>query len=422
MPKISDIHSLEILDSRGNPTLETTVLLDTGVEASAAVPSGASTGSHEAVELRDADPKRYHGKGVLKAIGNVTDRILPKIRGMDITAQKEIDQAMIALDGTDNKASLGANAILSVSLAVCRAAALSEKMPLYAYISHLSNLQPTTHNSQLSFPTPMFNILNGGLHAGMNIDIQECMILPDRRIAYPDGLRMGSEIYHALKQTLHGKGHGTNVGDEGGFAPVLQSNREAVQLLKDTIQNTAYAFGTDVSIGMDIASSSFLDGDRYKIKDSPAPLSREEFIHYLLDLQKEFQILSLEDPLMEDDWEGWKQFMSQVPATVRVVGDDLLCTNPKRLQKAIEAKACNSILVKVNQIGSLSETLAVIAMAKEAGWTVIVSHRSGETTDDFISDLAVGVSADYVKFGAPCRGERVAKYNRLLHIYTVTNS
>lgn len=266
----------------------------------------------------------------------------------------------------------------------------------------------------------MFNILNGGMHAGMNIDFQECMIVPNRSMHYPDGLRMGSEIYHALKQTLHDMGHITNVGDEGGFAPTLESNREALQMLKETIEKSPYSFGNDISLGMDLASSAFFSGDRYKIKDKPDALSREEFIRFLLDLQKEFQLLSLEDPLMEDDWEGWKQFTSQIPPAVHIVGDDLLCTNPTRLKRAIEEKACNSVLVKVNQIGTLTETLDVIRVAKSADFTVIVSHRSGETTDDFIADLAVGVNADYVKFGAPARGERVAKYNRLLRIYQET--
>lgn len=446
MSKIKSIHPLEILDSRGNPTVQATVTLADSTQATAAVPSGASKGTHEAVELRDGDARRYGGQGVQQAIAHIRQTITPALIGKDPTQQADIDTTMLALDGTENKGKLGANAILAVSLAVCRAAAQSQHTPLY---QHIAGLAGTTMRAGRVAVIPMLNVLNGGLHAGGNIDFQEFMLVPSPDIRYPDALRLGSEIYHVLQKTLKDQHVNTAVGDEGGFAPALESNHRALELLRQAISSSGYTYGQDVSVALDLASSNFYREGRYRIKDRPDGMTTDQCVDYLYDLQKEFQLLSLEDPLSEDDWEGWtaltKRLCHSEPVCVgrrseesrpassaqrdpssdgnrtqddgtQIVGDDLLVTNPKRLQKAIERKACNSILVKVNQIGTLTETLQVIAMAKTAGFSIIISHRSGETPDDFIADLAVGVAAQYVKFGAPARGERVAKYNRLLCI------
>lgn len=412
--KIYSIAAREILDSRGNPTIETTVILNSGYRGTASVPSGASVGKHEAVELRDNDENRYGGKGVLKAVSNVNTVIAPKLRGLASTDQKSIDEAMIAMDGTPNKAALGANSILSVSLAVAKAAAASSQMPLYRYLHGLTDRSLNISLSRI--PTPLFNIINGGKHGAGNLDFQEFMIIPASNKSYSDGLRMGVEIYQTLKKILIYRNAIHSVGDEGGFAPNLFTNLEALDILHQAIADSHYRFGTEVFFGLDIAASHFKTLRGYQIKDRPTALSGREFINYLKDLNAKYRLLLLEDALEEDDWSNWSLLTREVGKDILVVGDDLLVTNTERLQKAIDEKACNAILVKPNQIGSLSEFLSVITLAKKNDIKVIVSHRSGETADSSIADIAVAVQSDYVKFGAPARGERVEKYNRLLAI------
>lgn len=410
--KIKDLEAREILDSRGNPTIETTIVLENGTTATTSVPSGASVGKYEALELRDGDYSRYNGMGVLKAITNINKVIKPKILGMEVRNQLAIDKTLIFLDGTKNKSKLGANAILSVSQAVCKAAALEEKVPLYVHISHLYGLNP----QELRIPVPIFNLINGGKHGAGNLDFQEFHIIPSEKKSYSLSLQEGEEIYQAVKKVLirHGAIH--SVGDEGGFAPNLFTNLDALEVLMEAIRETNYIFGQDVFLGLDVAASSFYQqGGTYKIRDKTSSLRALDLINFYQELLTHYPLLTLEDPLWEDDWEGWKKLSSSIPH-VTIVGDDLLVTNKKRVEKAIKEKACNSILVKPNQIGTIAETIEVIKIAREAGWKIIVSHRSGETNDDFIADFAVGVKADYVKFGAPARGERVAKYNRLLKI------
>lgn len=405
MAKIDKIKAIEILDSRGNPTVKAIVILDNGISAEASVPSGASKGTHEAVELRDNDPNRYSEMGVLKAIENIEKVISPTLRGLDPIEQKKIDKIMIDLDGSENKNQLGANSILAVSLAVSRAAAISFGKKLYQHIADL-------YGNRVSkvFPTPMFNVINGGLHGCGSFNFQEFMIIPKTRSSFDRALRDGAELYHDLKTKLKKRELIYSVGDEGGFTPNLETNREVLKLLKDVV-------GDKVFLGLDMAASTFYHDGAYEVDKGKKTLSQNEYVAYLKELDREFNFLSFEDLLTEDDWAGWQKVNAEFGSSKMIIGDDLLVTNKKRLAKAIETKACNSILVKVNQIGTLTETLEVIKLARKAVFKVIISHRSGETNDNFIADLAVGVGADYVKFGAPARGERVSKYNRLLSIY-----
>ena len=415
MTKITSITSREIIESRGNPTVETTVHLEDGSYGIASIPSGASVGSHEAVELRDGDPKRFNGMGMLKVINNVLTVLAPKIVGMDASQQKQIDDTMIAIDGTENKQNLGANSILSISLATAVAQANSEKKPLYRYLNEIAKNLGINASCQ-RLPTPAFNIINGGKHGAGNLDFQEFIVVPATVKPFSEALQIGVEIYHELKKVLTYRNAVHSVGDEGGFAPNLFTNMDACEAIAEAMRATPYKIGFDVFFGLDLAPENFMKGDKFQIKDRPQPLTREEFVTYLEELNNEYHLLYMEDPLHEDDWDGWKELTKRFTRTMVIVGDDLLVTNPKRLEKSIEMGACTGILVKPNQIGTLSETLAVVKRAKEAGMRTIISHRSGETNDTFIADLAVAVDAEYVKFGAPARGERVAKYNRLLKI------
>lgn len=414
MVSIKKILSTEILDSRGNPTIETTVLLSDGNKATAAVPSGASVGKFEALELRDNDSLRYNGMGELKAVDNVNSVIAPKLIGLDIVQQGKIDTLMIELDGTNNKANLGANAILSVSTAVCKAAAQATKLSLFKYIAQLVSVKLSS-NPQF-MPTPTFNIINGGKHGTGNLDIQEFHVIPATTKPYHEALQIGEEVYQKLKVILTSKNAIHSVGDEGGYTPNLYTNADALELIMETIKSTKYRFGFDIFLGLDSAASNLFKENSYSIKDRPTAMSSDEFIEYYKELHKNYQLLILEDPLAEDDWAGWQKITEVLGNEIMIVGDDLLATNLERLKKAISDKACSAVLVKPNQIGTISETLTFIQTAKLAGLKIVVSHRSGETNDSFIADLAVGTNADYVKFGAPARGERVAKYNRLLEI------
>ena len=398
----------EIIDSRGNPTVEVEVILENGVMGRAAVPSGASTGSHEALELRDKDPKRYLGKGVQKAIQNIHRVISPKLLGMDVLDQKAIDQTMIKLDGTPNKIRLGANAILGVSLACAKAAANHLSIPFYQHLGGLSATQ---------LPLPLMNILNGGVHADNNLDLQECMILPIGAKSFKEALRMGVEVFHHLKAILKESGYKTSVGDEGGFAPDLRSNEEAFSLIVQAIQKAGYRPGKDVSLGIDAAATEFYKNGFYYLKAEKKPKkSSVEMIDYYESLMKKFPIFSIEDGLAEDDWKGWEALTARLGNKIQLVGDDLFVTNPSRLSRGIQEGVANAILIKPNQIGSLTETLGVIEMAKRAGYRTIISHRSGETEDTTISDLAVGTNAGQIKTGSTSRTDRVAKYNQLIRI------
>ncbi len=412
--KIYAIIAREILDSRGNPTVETMVVLESGYRGTASVPAGASIGTYEAVELRDKDEKRYRGMGVLKAVSNVNTIIGPKLRGMDGLNQGLIDTTMIQLDSTPNKAKLGANAILSVSLATAVAAAAQQRVPLYTYVNALFNTVLPTPIKRM--PTPTLNLINGGKHGAGNLDFQEFHVVPATSKSYHVGLQMGVELDHILNDILVYRNAVHSVGDEGGFAPNLFTNSEAFGLIMDAIKQSPYNFGVDVFLGLDVAASHFKTAGGYRIKDKPQELSPKDFATYLIDLHKQYRLLLLEDPLDEDDWEGWRTLTAEIGKEVLVIADDLVATNATRLDQAISQKACSAALLKPNQIGTLSEYLQVVAKAKKAGLATIVSHRSAETNDTFIADLGVAVQADYVKFGAPVRGERVAKYNRMLQI------
>ncbi|MDP3998858.1 MAG: phosphopyruvate hydratase [bacterium] len=416
MAKIQWVNATEILDSRGNPTIETTIALDDGVSAArASVPSGASLGKYEAIELRDNDPNRFNGMGVLKAVGNVNNAIGSAIMGKDPQDQVGIDKLLLKLDGTPNKGNLGGNAILSVSLAVCKVAAFSLKMPLYKYINKLAfNINLPVSIEKM--PTPTFNLINGGKHGAGNLDFQEFHVIPASHKPYHEGLRLGDEIYQKVRKVLDYRNAIHSVGDEGGFAPNLFTNMDALEILIEAIKETPYKLSYDVFLGLDVAATHFKKGGHYQIKDHPEALAADDLIKYYQHLQENYHLLILEDPLGEDDWNDWAKLMQIMGNTVTIVGDDLFATNPERLKKGIDEKVANAILVKPNQIGTLTETLAVVKQAKDAGFKTIVSHRSGETNDTYIADLAVGLTADYVKFGAPARGERVAKYNRLLEI------
>jgi enolase len=402
---IAFVDAREILDSRGNPTIEVDVVLDDGTVASAAVPSGASTGAFEAYELRDEDPKRYGGKGVLKAVEAVIDVLSEAIEGLDASEQRAIDTALIEADGTDNKSKLGANSILGVSLAVAKAAALSADLPLFRYLGG-----PNAH----VLPVPMMNVINGGAHADTNVDVQEFMVLPIGAESYSEGLRWGVETYHALKSELKSKGFATGLGDEGGFAPNLANNRAALDLLMDAIAKAGFTPGTDIALGLDVAATEFFENGSYRFEGRE--LSSGELVAYYSELVAAYPLITIEDPLSEDDWTGWEAITAELGAKVQIVGDDLFVTNPKRLADGIQRHAGNSILVKVNQIGSLTETLDAVSMAQRAGYTAVLSHRSGETEDTTIADLAVATNCGQIKTGAPARSERVAKYNQLLRI------
>jgi enolase len=405
---IKQVFGREILDSRGNPTVEAEVVLEDGARGRAATPSGASTGAHEAHELRDNDKKRFDGKGVLKAVGYVNGEIASALKGKDALDQKNVDGIMIALDGTENKSRLGANAILAVSLAVARAAATSVNLPLYRYLGgEKVNL----------LPVPMFNILNGGVHANwQGTDLQEFMIAPVGAPNFREALRWGAETYHALKKVLKSAGYSTAVGDEGGFAPALKSNAEAVELILQAIDAAGYKPGEHIAIALDPASSSFYEEGYYHLRTEKRKIDSAQMVAMWADWAKKYPLVVLEDGLAEDDWDGWKLLNREIGAKVELVGDDLFVTNVKRIKRGIEEKAANGVLIKLNQIGTLSETIAAIEMARAAGWGVMVSHRSGETVDSFIADLTVAMATGHLKTGAPCRGERVEKYNQLLRI------
>jgi len=414
MSKITSIKGREILDSRGNPTVEVEVELESGIKATAAVPSGASIGTYEALELRDGEPNRYGGLGVLNAVENVNTKITEAIVGMEVDEQEEIDKKMIELDGTENKSNLGANAILGVSLAVCRAAATEKNLPLYKYIKEKFGIR----NSKFSIPIPMFNVINGGQHSDSGLSIQEYKIIPNGIKTFKEQLRAGSEIFHTLKKILSSLGQSTSVGDEGGFAPKLESNAKALELINEAIEKASYKKGTEVNLGVDAAANSFFDEkeNKYIFKPENAAMERETLINIYNEWTQKYNVLSVEDGLNENDWEGWRMMNEKIGEKTIIIGDDLLVTNVKRLEKAIAEKACNAVLIKVNQIGTLSETIKCIKLAKKNKMKVVVSHRSGETTDDFISDLAVGAGAEYMKSGSLSRGERICKYNRLLRI------
>lgn len=407
MSEIEDVFAREILDSRGNPTLEVEVVLSDGGFGRAAVPSGASTGAHEAVELRDGDAKRYGGKGVLKAVLNVNTEIADALYGLDAIDQVTIDNLMIELDGTPNKSKLGANAILGVSLAMAKAMADSAAMPLYRYVGGVD---------ARTLPVPMMNIINGGVHADNPIDIQEFMIMPVGGLTFSEALRMGAEVFHALKTKLKEDGHNTNVGDEGGFAPALASSEAALEYIMSAIEAAGYKAGEDIYLAMDVASSEFYVNGKYELAGEGKSLNSVEFADYLADLAAKFPIISIEDGMDEDDWDGWKALTDKVGRNCQLVGDDLFVTNPVRLAKGIEMGVANSLLVKVNQIGTLTETLKAVSMAHRAGYTAVMSHRSGETEDATIADLAVATNCGQIKTGSLARSDRLAKYNQLLRI------
>jgi len=408
MSQIDQIHAREILDSRGNPTVEADVILTTGERGRAAVPSGASTGEHEAVELRDSDAKRYGGKGVMKAVANVNDVIARELKGLDALNQDAIDQRLLQLDGTDNKSKLGANALLAVSMANARAAAGVRKLPLYRYLGG---------DEANTLPVPMMNIVNGGAHADNNVDFQEFMIVPVGADRFSEALRTGAEIFHTLKSVLKKKGYATSVGDEGGFAPNLKSNEEAIETIIEAISQAGYKAGDDVLLALDPAASEFYDGSGYVFKKSDGrKLTSAQMIAFWKDWTEKYPIVSIEDGMGENDWDGWKALTDEIGSTTQLVGDDLFVTNTRFLQKGIDLGVANSILIKVNQIGTLTETLACIELAKSNGMTAVISHRSGETEDSFIADLAVATNAGQIKTGSLSRSDRIAKYNQLLRI------
>ncbi|MDD2740797.1 MAG: phosphopyruvate hydratase [Rhodocyclaceae bacterium] len=407
MSSIVDVVAREILDSRGNPTVEADVLLESGVMGRAAVPSGASTGSREAIELRDGDASRYLGKGVMQAVENVNTEISEAIIGLDAQEQAFIDQTMIDLDGTDNKSRLGANAILAVSMAVAKAAAEESGLPLYRYFGGMGPMQ---------MPVPMMNIINGGEHANNSLDIQEFMIMPVGAVNFREALRCGAEIFHSLKKLLDKKGHSTAVGDEGGFAPNLGSHAEALQIIMQAIEAAGYVPGQDVLLALDCAASEFYKEGKYHLAGEGLQLTSAQFVDYLANLADQFPIVSIEDGMSEADWDGWKLLTDRLGKTVQIVGDDIFVTNTKIFKEGIKKGICNSILVKINQIGTLSETFAAVEMAKRAGYTAVISHRSGETEDSTIADIAVGLNAGQIKTGSLSRSDRIAKYNQLIRI------
>ena len=407
MSSIVDVVAREILDSRGNPTVEADVLLESGVMGRAAVPSGASTGTREAIELRDGDAGRYLGKGVMQAVENVNTEISEAIIGLDAQEQAFIDQTMIDLDGTDNKSRLGANAILAVSMAVAKAAAEESGLPLYRYFGGMSPMQ---------MPVPMMNIINGGEHANNSLDIQEFMVMPVGAANFREALRCGAEIFHALKKLLDKKGHSTAVGDEGGFAPNLGSHAEALQIIMQAIETAGYVPGQDVLLALDCAASEFYKDGKYHLSGEGLQLTSAQFVDYLANLADQFPIVSIEDGMSEADWDGWKLLTDRLGDKVQIVGDDIFVTNTKIFKEGIKKGIANSILIKINQIGTLSETFAAVEMAKRAGYTAVISHRSGETEDSTIADIAVGLNAGQIKTGSLSRSDRIAKYNQLISI------
>lgn len=411
MTKIVDVKAFEVLDSRGNPTVEADVILENGVVGSACAPSGASTGSREALELRDGDKARYLGKGVLSAVGHINTTIKDLLVGMDATDQRALDQKMIDADGTENKAKFGANAILAVSLAAAKAAAIAKGQPLYAHIAELNGTP-----GQYSMPVPMMNIINGGEHADNNVDIQEFMVQPVSAKSFTEALRIGAEIFHSLKKVLSAKGLNTAVGDEGGFAPNLASNADALAVIKEAVANAGYELDKDVTLALDCASTEFYKDGKYDMSGEGKVFSPEGFSDYLAELCEQYPIISIEDGQDESDWDGWKYQTEKLGDKVQLVGDDLFVTNTKILKRGIDENIGNAILIKFNQIGSLTETLEAIKMAQDAGFCVVISHRSGETEDTTIADLAVATAAGQIKTGSLCRSDRVSKYNRLLRI------
>lgn len=419
MSKIKSVYAREILDSRGNPTIETTIWTDDNHGAVASIPSGASIGRNEAFELRDGDPHRFGGLGVLKAVNNVNQIISKYVIGQDPTKQNHIDQILLNLDGTDNKTRLGANAILSVSQAACEVGANSVGLNTFDYLSQKYALAKP---SSAYMPTPIMNLINGGKHGAGNLDFQEFHIIPSSKKSFMEAMEIGTNLYHLLKKILIDKKSIHSVGDEGGYAPNLYSNTDAIELLAETIETSEYALNSDVFIGLDVAASELYQNGKYSISDLKEAVNGEDFANFLIDLNKKYSLLSIEDPLDQDDWNNWVYLNQNFGKEVMTVGDDLLTTNKKQLAIAIEKKACDAILIKPNQIGTISETISVVKMAKNNGLSIVVSHRSGDTDEDFIADLAVGVGADFVKFGAPGRGERVSKYNRLLYIYDYLRS
>lgn len=410
--KIKSVKAGEILDSRGNPTIEATVTLEDGSAGWAAVPSGASTGTYEAVELRDNDPKRYNGKGTLKAVANVNDKIAKAVVGLDASDQEKIDTTMIELDGTESKANLGANAILSVSLVAARAEAVSENKPLYLYLSKFN----PSHNGIFTMPITQMNVMNGGKHANWSTDIQEYLLLPIGAVSVSEAIRMCAEVYNQLKKILKAHGYSTNVGDEGGFAPGLTSNEEPFQLMSEAIEKANYTLGSDICFGIDPASSEFFKNGVYNLDKEGKLVSSKELADFYMDLKSKYPIISMEDIFAEDDWDGFKAFTALINRKAQITGDDLYVTNIKRLQKGIDNKTTNSILIKLNQIGTLIETVKVILMARQNEMSSVVSHRSGDTEDSFIADFVVAMGTGQIKTGAPCRSERVVKYNRLMQI------
>lgn len=414
MTKISKIWARQILDSRGWPTVEAVCQLDTGQVAVASSPGGTSTGTYEAVEIRDDDPSHFHGKGVLKAVAAVNDVLGPGLWGYDVTDQGKIDARLNELDGTKNKSKYGANAILAVSVACLKAASLVSNQPLYRWVNSLAT--KIGINTNIRVPTPLLNMINGGLHGAGNLDFQEFHLIPASSKTFSEALRCGVEVYMTLGEDLKRRGAIHSVGDEGGYAPNLFTNADALEVLYEAIRATNYQIGRDVFLGLDVAASVFYKNGEYTIRDKSAPLRDTDLLEYYKYINSQYHLAILEDPFHEDAWDSWKNLFSSFEGQLTIVGDDLLATNPERVAQAIKEKACNGILVKPNQVGTVSETLNVIKIAREANWKVITSHRSGETNDWFIADFAVGVGSDYVKFGAPVRGERVVKYNRLLSI------
>lgn len=412
MAKIRQITAREILNSKGQPTIETAVILTDGAVGIASCPTGTSVGKYEAIEIRDQDEKRFQGLGVLNAIMNIEEIIAPTLLGMDATKQPDIDKKMIALDGTTNKGRLGANAILSVSMAVAKAAAKSSILPLFLYLREFIN----KGDVPLKIPVPAFNVINGGKHAEGTIDFQEFLVIPASSKKFDEALIIGTNVYAALKKSLETNNLSTLVGDEGGFSPKVQTNQDALLMLKQVIEGINLRLGFDVFLGLDAASSNFISGQQYHIRDKSIGLSSKDLITFYKAINNDYHLLYLEDGLAEDDWPGWNELYTEMSQQTLIVGDDLICTNPYRLQMALDKKTVTGIIIKPNQIGTVIEALAVVEMARQANLKIIVSHRSGETNDDFIADFAVAASADYVKFGAPARGERVAKYNRLLQI------
>jgi len=414
MAKINKIWARQILDSRGIPTVESACMLDSGEVAVASVPGGTSTGTHEALELRDNDPNFYLGKSVTKAVTNVNDILGPAVWGYDVEDQQKIDQRLVEIDGTENKSKYGANAALSVSVSSCKAAALAKKQPLYRHINELAKYSGL--NSEIVIPTPLFNMINGGLHGAGNLDFQEFHVIPATSKNFSDSLRCGVEIYMTLGKDLERRGAIHSVGDEGGYAPNLFTNADALEVLYESIKQTSYQIGRDVFLGLDVAATVFYKNGEYIIRDKSNPLKDDALMEYYKYINGQYHLALIEDAFYEDAWDSWKMLHESFGEQLIVVGDDFLATNLERVKKAIEVHACNGILIKPNQAGTVTQTLQVIKLSREAGWKVITSHRSGETNDWFIADFAVGVGSDYVKFGAPARGERVVKYNRLLSI------